>query len=374
MKVLEVELRCAELPLVAPLRAAHGSTSVRRVVLVLARTEAGDGWGECAALAEPTYTSEHAAGALAVMRDHLVPRLLALDELELDGTGEALAGVRGHRMAKAALEMAILDAGLRAEGRSLATHLGAVHEVVPAGASLGLTDDPAALVEEASGLLASGYRRLKVKVRPGWDHVPLAALRAIGSDVTLVADGNGAYGRGDLDCLVALDELGLAALEQPLAPDDLIGHAELARRAATPIALDESISSAAGAETALALGACTAVSVKAGRVGGLREAVAVVERCQAAAARAWCGGMLETGLGRAAALVVAALPGITEAGDLGPSDRYLAPDLTEPFVLTDGDLPPDPAAAEVAVEVVTGEPGDGSAAVDVAAGDRAVAV
>jgi o-succinylbenzoate synthase len=337
MRAEEVELRLVGLPLVAPFATAGGVTAVRELVLVRLTTDVGQGWGECSALAAPTYTEEYAEGAFDVLARHLVPRLLAAPTLDLTGFRDAVAPVRGHPMAKASLEMAVLDVLGRERDESLARWLGATRERVPAGVAVGIEDSVAALVEVVEARAEEGYRRVKLKIRPGWDVEPLAAVRsAVGEEIALVADANGAYRRGDVDGLRALDALDLAALEQPLPPEDLEGHALLARHLDTPVCLDESVTSTPAAVRALDVGAASAISVKSARVGGLVEARRLHDACVARGARAWVGGMLETGVGRAAAVALAALPGFAEPGDLSASSRYFAVDLTAPFEL-DGD-------------------------------------
>lgn len=337
MRVDAIELRQVRLPMVAPLRASHGTERDRHVVVVRLVGDGAEGWGECVALTEPTYTSEFAAGAAVVLRDHLAPRLVGTDV-----TGAAvivrLADVRGHPMAKSSLEMAVLDAELRAAGRSFADRLGATRRRVPSGITLGLGGSIPALVDDVAAAVAAGYRRVKLKIAPGWDVEPLEAVRSHFPDVVLFADANGAYTAADAPHLARLDEFGLAVLEQPFAADDVGGHAALRRRSATPVGLDESITSPAAAEQAMVAGACDAVGVKPGPVGGYLEAVRVHDRCRAAGVPAWVGGMVETGLGRAGNIALAALDGFTLPGDLSPSDRWFADDLTEPLVMEDGYL------------------------------------
>lgn len=329
VKVVEVELRRVRMPLVAPFRSSESTTVERDALLVRVVTAEAEGWGECVAMAAPTYTAEYVDGAHHVVRAHLVPRLLARHDL---------AAVKGHPMAKAAVEMAVLDAELRAAGHSLADHLGGVRTHVDAGVVVGITDDLGALLDAVDARVAEGYRRVKLKIQPGWDVEPVAAVRARHPDLLLQVDANGAYTLADADHLARLDGFDLALIEQPLADDDLLGHAELGRRLRTPICLDESITSAHAAAAAIALGACGVVNIKAGRVGGYLEARRVHDVCQAAGVPVWCGGMLETGLGRAANLALASLPGFTLPGDLSASARYYDPDLTEPFTLHDGRL------------------------------------
>ena len=340
MRIDAVEVRLVELPLVTPFRTATLTVRERRAALV--RVASGDleGWAECAALSAPGYTSEYADGAAHVLRDHLAPRLVGQDTTA-EAVVPALAAVKGHPMAKAALELAVLDVELRHEGRSLASRLGATRDRVPAGVAVGMTSSVSELLDAVGALVDAGYARVKLKIQPGWDVEPVRAVRErFGADLLVLVDANGSYASaGDAAVrLAAMDDLDVLLIEQPLDEDDLAGHAALAQRIRTPICLDESITSARAAEYAIALGACTVVSIKAGRVGGYLEAVRVHDVCVAAGVPVWCGGMLETGLGRAANLALAALPGFTIPGDLYASDRWFAEDLTDPFVLDDGQL------------------------------------
>ena len=338
VRVDAVELRRVELPLVAPFRAAWGVETVRSALLVRVLGPGPDGWGECVAMRDPGYSAESVDAAEGLLRTRLVPLVVGGTVAPAEVAGR-LAGICGHPMAKAALELAVLDAGLRAAGQTLAAHLGGTRTVVDAGVSVGLMDSEAELLDAVAAYLEQGYRRVKLKIVPGRDVGPVAAVRArFGDDVALQVDANGAYRLADADHLAELDAFDLLLIEQPLADDDLTGHAELGRRLRTPICLDESITSAAAARTALALGACRVINIKAGRVGGYLEARRVHDVCVAAGAPAWCGGMLETGLGRAANVALASLPGFTLPGDLSASDRYFRRDLTAPFVLRDGQL------------------------------------
>jgi o-succinylbenzoate synthase len=339
MRLTGVELRRVALPLVTPFRTSFGVERDRDVLLVRAVTTDAEGWGECVAAAEPRYSSEYADGAADVLRRFLVPAAAALGQLDPGALGPGLAFVKGHRMAKAALELAVLDAWLRARGEPLAAHLGATRDRVPAGVSVGIMGTVAELLDAVAGYLDQGYLRIKLKIEPGWDLGPVAAVRErFGDDLALQVDANAAYTLADADHLAGLDRFGLLLVEQPLAEDDLVGHAELARRLATPVCLDESITSAKAAVDAVALGACQIVNVKAGRVGGYLEARRLHDRCRERGVPLWCGGMLETGIGRAANVALAALPGFSLPGDTSASDRYYRQDLTAPFVLSDGHL------------------------------------
>ncbi|MDQ3680300.1 MAG: o-succinylbenzoate synthase [Actinomycetota bacterium] len=338
MSITGVELRRVRLPLVAPFRTGLGETRVRDALLVKVTTSEAEGWGECTAMSEPTYTSEYVDGAQHVMRHHLVPRLLPRPDLTAEGVSPALAPVKGHPMAKCALEMAVLDAELRAGGTSLARHLGGVRDHVEAGVAVGMAGSVPELADTVGRYVDAGYRRVKLKVQPGWDVEPVRAIRERFADVALHVDANGAYGPGDEAHLAELDAFDLTMIEQPFAPDDLGAHARLATQLRTPICLDESITSAAAAAFAIASGAAAIVNIKASRVGGYLEARRVHDVCVAAGVPVWCGGMLETGLGRAANVALASLPGFTLPGDLSASDRYYRTDITPPFVLEHGHL------------------------------------
>ena len=347
-----MELRRVRLPLVAPFKTGLGETWERDALLVKVTATDGEGWGECTAMSEPTYTSEYVDGAHHVMRNHLLPRLLSPPHITAEAVGPALATVKGHPMAKAALEMAVLDAELRSSGMSLARRLGGVRETVEAGVAVGMAGSASELLDVVGAYLETGYRRVKLKVAPGWDVEPVREVRARFGDVMLQVDANGAYRPGDDAHLAQLDAFDLAMIEQPFPPDELAAHADLALRLRTPICLDESITSAAAAATAITIGAVSVVNVKAGRVGGYLEAQRVHDVCVRANVPVWCGGMLETGLGRAANVALSSLPGFTLPGDLSASDRYYRIDVTTPFVLHDGRLQV-PVGPGLGVEVLT---------------------
>ena len=330
-----IELVRVSMRLSVPLRTAAGVRSDRDVLLVHVRAEEAEGWAECVAEPEPTYSSEFTDAAVTVLVDHLLPRAAAGPLGDAVALGPHLDAVRGHPMARASLELAILDAQLRAAGRPLGGWLGATAERVSAGAALGLHDHIEDLLAEADVALALGASRLRVKIAPGRALAPLSALRAhVGPDLLLQADANGSFTLDDPE-LERLDEVGLACLEQPLGPADLVGHATLAQRLATPICLDEPLTSLGAIEAAIALGACEVVCLKPARVGGWIQARAVHDRCVALGVPVWVGGMLETGVGRAANLAVAGLPGMTLPPDLDPRGRF-EPDLADPRRPEDG--------------------------------------
>jgi O-succinylbenzoate synthase len=250
----------------------------------------------------------------------------------------ALAFVAGHRMAKGALEAAVLDAELRAQGRSMGECFGAVRDWVDCGVSVGIAPTLEELLDEVTGYLEQGYRRIKLKIKPGWDLVPVAAVRElIGRDGLLQVDANTAYTADDIPLLASLDAFGLLLIEQPFAEEDLATHVRLAEACETPVCLDESILDLTTAVDAIERRATSIVNIKPGRMGGYLEALRVHDACRALDVPVWCGGMLETGIGRAANVALAALPGFVLPGDTSASDRYFAEDLTEPFVLGTGE-------------------------------------
>ncbi len=327
------------MPLVRPFRTSFGTQTARDVLIVEVVTEGGvSGWGECAAMEWPGYSAEYVDGAVDVLIEHLVPRVLADRTLDPQRAHDQFARLMGHPMAKSALETAILDAWLREQGQSLADYLGAVRDDVDCGVSVGIPSSIDALLTEVASYVDAGYRRIKLKIEPGWDLEPVRAVREAWPDMPLQTDANQAYTRNDAALLGTMDDADLLLVEQPLPEDDLRGHALLAEQISTPVCLDESIISTAVADTAIAFGATSVINIKPGRVGGYLEAKAIHDLCLDRGVPVWCGGMLETGIGRAANVALAALPGFTLPGDTSASSRYFATDITEPFVLQDGRL------------------------------------
>ena len=332
-----LELRVLHLPLVSPFTTSFGTESVREVIVVRARTSDGDGWGEIVTQREPYYSSEYTYGAWDVAQRFLAPALLETGTFAPEQVSRILEPVIGHRMVKAGLELAVLDAALRAEGRPLGEYLGAVRDRVPSGVSAGIQRDPAAMVDAVAGYLDEGYVRIKIKIKPGRDVADTAAVRDAFGAIPLQVDANSAYTLADADTLAELDRFDLLLIEQPLQEDDIVDHATLAKQLRTPVCLDESIVSEKAARDALALGSASVINIKAGRVGGHLEGVAIHDLCREAGVPVWCGGMLETGIGRAANAALAALPGFTLPGDVSASDRFYVRDIvTEPIVLEDG--------------------------------------
>jgi o-succinylbenzoate synthase len=337
MRLESVEMRRVRMPLVAPFETSFGVQTQRDILLVKAITSDGEGWGECVAGEEPTYSSEYVDGAQHVLIHHLIPRLLRRDIGAAD-VAVLLRPVHGHHMAKAAIEMAVLDAELRAGGESFGHFFGAVRPEVDCGVSVGIHPSIAELLHTVGGYLDQGYRRIKLKIKPGWDVEPVRAVREGFGDVPLQVDANTAYSLSDAAHLAELDPFGLLLIEQPMPEQQVLAHAEMARRVKTPICLDESIESAQNAADAIELGACGVINVKPGRVGGYLEARKIHDLCAERGIPVWMGGMLETGIGRAGNVAMAAMPNFTLPGDTSASDRYYHRDITEPFVLRDGRL------------------------------------
>ncbi|TFB68473.1 o-succinylbenzoate synthase [Cryobacterium sp. Hz9] len=354
MKIETIELRRVHMPLVRPFRTSFGTATERVVTVVRVITADAEGWAECAADARPLYSSEFLDASDLVIRDHLVPRLQAVgDRLSAELVASALEPVKGHRMSKAVLETAILDAQLKTTGVSFGNHLGAVRDTVPAGVSVGIVNSVPELLDVVAGYLDEGYLRIKLKIEPGWDLAPVRAVRErFGPDLLLQVDANTAYTLADARHLALLDPFDLLLMEQPMKEDDLLGHANLARLISTPICLDESIGSARDAATAITLGACSIINVKPARVGGYLEARRIHDVAAAHGVPVWCGGMLETGIGRAANVALAALPNFVLPGDTSASNRYFAEDLTARFELENGHLRV-PTGPGIGVEVLS---------------------
>ncbi len=340
MKLEAVELIRLNVPLKSAFRTSFSSINTHEVVWVHAITDEGEGWAECGANDRPDYSYEYHTGAMAVMREFILPDLFALgNELTAEAVAPTLHWMKQSRMAKAAVETAILDAQLRGSNTSFAKYLGATRDKVPTGVSVGIMDSLAELMGYVEGYLAEGYLRIKLKIEPGWDYEPVKLVRdTFGPDLLLQVDANTAYTRDDFDLLKRLDEFNLLLIEQPINEEDILGHAKLADYIETPVCLDESIVSANSARDAIELGAAEIINIKPARVGGYIEAVKIHDISVANNIAVWCGGMLETGIGRAANLALAAMPGFTLPGDTSASSRYFETDLTEPFVLVDGHI------------------------------------
>jgi O-succinylbenzoate synthase len=337
MRFASIGLTLVRLPLVRPFETSFGRMTGREAILVDVQDDGGAvGWGECVADAGPFYSAEDSATAWHVLETYLIPALLG-QELGARDVSQACRHIRGHQMAKASLEMAAWDLEARLASKPLCELLGASARPIDAGVSIGIQESVAALVDRVAEERASGYRRVKIKIKPGWDREPVEAIRKAHGDIPLMVDANAAYTMADAGSLQALDGFGLMMIEQPLDYDDLVQHAQLQKRLRTPICLDESIHSPQAAIDALDLGSCRIINIKPGRLGGFSASLAVHATATARQVPLWHGGMLETGIGRAHNLHLSTLPGFTLPGDVAASKRYFAPDLIEPAI----DVRPD---------------------------------
>jgi O-succinylbenzoate synthase len=352
MIITRVNLYHLSMRLRSPFETSFGRSETRDCVLLEVFSEGLTGYGECVADREPGYSYETVQTAWHILRDYLIPPLLNREIGHPQEIAGLTAHVRGHPMAKAGVEMALWDLLGKQEGRSLQQLLGGQRQQVEVGVSVGLQDSPEALVDTVQGYLDQGYRRVKLKIKPGRDLGDAQAVRKAFPDLRLQVDANSAYTLETAAALRPLDELNLLLIEQPLSEDDLWDHRILQSGLATPICLDESILSARHARQALEMGACRIINIKAGRVGGLAEAVKIHHLCQAQAAPVWCGGMLETGVGRASNLALASLPGFTLPGDISATERYYLEDITEErFVLNPDSTIQVPTAPGLGVKV-----------------------
>ena len=332
LRVDSIALRELRIPLRTPFRTSGGTTTERRVCLLEFLVGGATAvWSECVAGERPDYTGETIDTAWHVIETYAAPAVLDRDFESPQAVHAALSWIRGHPMARAAVEMGYWALAAERRGVSLAALLGGARDTVESGRTLGIDDDPGVMVERALAAVEAGYRKVKMKIEPGRDVEPVRRVReAIGLDVALSVDANGAYRLEDAEHLARLDAFGLTMLEQPLPARDFAGLAELQELLATPICLDESIETADDVHTMLALRAGRIVNIKPGRVGGFTESIAIHDLCVESGIPVWCGGMLETGLGRAYNAALASLPGFTLPGDLYPASSYLAEDLVAP--------------------------------------------
>jgi O-succinylbenzoate synthase len=333
MKLDQVVVRHVSLPLLHPFETSFGRTTEKEFLLVSVSADGVTGHAECVADADPFYLPETNGTVLHILEDFLVPLAFTLDIDHPRALLPALGRVRGHEMAKAALEMAVWELWARREGAPLYRVLGGRGGTIASGVSVGLQPSVEALVDKVALEVAAGYRRIKIKIKPGKDRALVAAIRDRFPSIPLMVDANSAYTLADIALFQELDAFGLMMAEQPLAWDDIVDHASLQRAITTPVCLDESIHSADDARHALDLQACRIVNIKAGRVGGFSGSIAVHDVCRARGAAVWCGGMLESGIGRLANVHLQTLPGFTLPGDTSASARYFAEDIVDPPVV-----------------------------------------
>ncbi len=323
--------------LLAPFETSFGREDVRRVLIVEAQGGGISGFAECCALSGPFYNEETVGTCWHMLRDFLAPVVLGREfqhPSEVDGW---FAPIRRNHIARAALESAVWDLHAQAVGEPLWRSLGGDRTRIDVGVSVGIHPDLASLCRTVEGFIRDGYRKVKIKIKPGKDVEVIRELRRQFGDVPMMADANSAYTLADIDTLRRLDEFGLMMIEQPLGHDDIIDHASLQKALRTPICLDESIHHAEDARRAIAIGACRIINIKIARVGGLAPAKALHDVCLAAGVPVWCGGMLETGIGRAHNIAITTLPGFTLPGDTSGSHRYWAEDIIDPPVTMEPD-------------------------------------
>ncbi len=336
MRIERIELRLLRLPLVRFFETSFGRIHDRTFVLVTVEDRGAAGVGECVADADPFYSYETTRTAWHLIADFIAPAILGREWSHPRELFDALGVIRGHHMAKAAVEMAAWDLFARQHGRPLAEVLGGspaiIERGIAAGVSIGIQDSLEQLEERVRVELEAGYRRIKIKIKPGWDVEPVRAIRARFGAIPLMVDANAAYRLSDADHLGSLDEFELMMIEQPLEYDDIRDHARLQDRIRTPICLDESLHTPRQAEEALAIGACRILNIKPGRVGGHAQSIRMHDVAVARRAPVWHGGMLESGIGRAHNIHLSTLAGFTMPGDVAASRRYFAPDLIDPEI------------------------------------------
>ena len=336
MKIESMTLYHVSMPLVTPFETSFGRETVRDCVIVELRAEGLTGYGECVASRDPGYNYETTGTAWHILKDFVAPLMLGQDVVDAHDFQRRVEGIRGHHLAKAGVEMALWDLLGKRDGKSLKEMFGGTREVVEVGVSIGIQESAVALVRSVASYLEQGYRRVKIKIKPGREVEETIAVRKAYPDLRLQVDANSAYTLESAQVLKQVDDLNLLLIEQPLFEDDIWDHRLLQAEFKTPICLDESVVSPRHARYALEMKACKTINIKPARVGGLSQGVAIHDMCHTQGVPVWHGGMLETGIGRASNLALASLPGFVLPGDISASDRYYHRDIThERFVLND---------------------------------------
>jgi O-succinylbenzoate synthase len=342
-----IHLREINMPLAHPFETSFGITTARRILLVELESDGLIAWGECVAGEHPYFSDETIDTAWIVTETELAPRLLDADLTGAGGVVDLFKQVRGHRMAKAALENAVWDLEAQVERKSLSNLLGGTRSVIPCGVSIGIQPSPEQLMEKIAAELDDGYQRVKLKCKPGWDNRIFEAVRTRWPDITLSCDANSAYRMRDFDHIASWDQFNLLMIEQPLWYDDFYFHSMLQKRLDTSICLDESIRNRRDALAAIEMESCRIINIKVGRVGGFSEAIAVHNVAAERGIPVWCGGMLETGIGRSHNIALSSLPNFSLPGDVSASSRYWVEDIIEPAVTVS-------AQGEIAVPTTVG--------------------
>jgi O-succinylbenzoate synthase len=337
MKLSKITIYPLKMPLVSHFETSFGRIYERECVLVKIESEGLVGWGECAADRDPGYSYETTGTVMHILKDFALPLLIGQDVADAADFQQRLGQIRGHQLAKAGVEMALWDLLGKRDGKSLRDMLGGKKQQVDVGVSVGLQDTTADLVSAVDRYIAQGYRRIKIKIKPGRDVSEAEAVRKAYPHIKLQVDANSAYSLESAHVLEPLDNLDLLLIEQPLFEDDIWDHRLFQKKLRTPVCLDESVISPRHARYAIEMEACRIINIKPGRVGGLSQAVEIHDMCQKISMPVWCGGMLETGIGRASNLAISSLPGFTLPGDISASDRYYTRDVThERFTLNEG--------------------------------------
>ncbi|RNB70250.1 o-succinylbenzoate synthase [Brevibacillus panacihumi] len=333
MKLERIDLQRIKIPLRTPFETSMGVETHKECILVRAYSGAHVGFGESVAMDVPVYNEEDVDTVWYMLEKYLIPQLFTREIEHPDEVSRIFSWMRRNHMAKAALEGAVWDLYAKKQGLSLSQALGGSRTSIDVGVSIGIEPTIEKLLQRVEGFIRDGYKKIKVKIKPGFDVEPMRAIRQkFGPDVPLMADANSAYTLNDLEMLKELDEFGLIMIEQPLAHDDIIDHAALQRELKTPICLDESIHTVEDARKAIGLGSCKIINIKIGRVGGLTEAKRIHDLCQAHGVPVWCGGMLEAGIGRAHNIAIASLANFSIPGDTSPSNRYFVEDIVTPMI------------------------------------------
>ena len=352
VRIERVELRHIRLPLVHPFETSFGRQEERDVIIVKLFSQGVVGYGETASMAGPWYSYETIETCWHVQRDFLIPMMLGREVESAAQLMDLFAPVRGHNMAKTGLEEAFWDLSARQDGVSLAQALRGIRDEIECGVSIGIQATLSDLLKRMEAFLAEGYRRIKIKIKPGWDLSVVREVRRAFPHIRLMVDANSAYTLDDAALFVALDEYHLLMIEQPLGYDDIVDHARLQSQIQTPLCLDESIHTPDHARQALDLESCRIINIKPGRVGGLHRAKRIHDLCQERGAPVWCGGMLETGIGRAHNVALASLPNFQLPGDISASKRYYEQDLVwPPFEITSEGMMAVPRGPGIGVEV-----------------------
>lgn len=355
MRIESLTLHHLSMPLVAPFETSFGRETERECILITLHADGLTGYGECVASRDPGYSYETTGTAWHILKDFIAPMILGNDLEDTEAFQKRVAGIRGHHLAKAGIEMALWDLLGKRLGRSLRDMFGGTRDRVEVGVSIGIQESASALVGTVASYLEQGYRRVKIKIKPGRELEETSAVRRAYPGLRLQVDANSAYTLETAEALKPLDELGLLLIEQPLYEDDIWDHRKLQAELQTPVCLDESIISPRHARYALEMEACRIINIKPARVGGLSQGIAIHDYCRERNVPVWGGGMLETGVGRASNLAMASLPGFVLPGDISASDRYYQRDITnERFVLNEDSTIDVPTAPGLGITIDKG--------------------